>query len=130
MKLDRIKEERPELVGRISYSLHLPQYISFLLTGEKYSDITSIGCHTNLWNFSQDHYHEWVYREGIMDKLAPVMPSSSVIPVPRSSFANPGLASASGQPGHLPPGIGLHDSSAAIIPYPDLFPDPFSPLST
>ncbi|HEX9512260.1 MAG TPA: FGGY family carbohydrate kinase [Puia sp.] len=130
MQLYRIKEERPELFGRISYSLHLPQYISFLLTGEKYSDITSIGCHTNLWNFSQDHYHEWVYREGIMDKLAPVMPSSSVIPVPRSSFANPGLASASGQPGHLPAGIGLHDSSAAMIPYLESFQEPFVLIST
>src|SRR5258708_22828016 len=130
LQLYRIKEARRKLFGRISSSLHLPQYISFLLTGEKYSDITSIGCHTNLWNFSQDHYHEWVYREGIMDKLAPVMPSSSVIPVPRSSFANPGLASASGQPGHLPAGIGLHDSSAAMIPYLDSFQERFVLIST
>ncbi|HWK04914.1 MAG TPA: FGGY family carbohydrate kinase [Puia sp.] len=117
MQLYRIKEEQPELFAKIKYSLHLPQYISFLLTGEKYSEITSIGCHTNLWNFSQDHYHEWVYREGITDKLPPLASSSSVIPVPRS--APPLLA-----------GIGLHDSSAAMIPYLESFQEPFVLIST
>ncbi len=113
MQLYRIKEEQPELFGRIRYSLHLPQYLSFLLTGKACSDITSIGCHTNLWNFAQNHYHEWVYREGIMDKLAPVLPSFSVVPV-----------------GDLPVGIGLHDSSAAMIPYLESFQEPFVLIST
>ena len=113
MQLYRIKEEQPELFGKIRYSLHLPQYLSFLLTGKAYSDITSIGCHTNLWNFSQDHYHEWVYREGITEKLAPVLPSFSVVPVDG-----------------LPVGIGLHDSSAAMIPYLESFHEPFVLIST
>jgi sugar (pentulose or hexulose) kinase len=147
MQLYRIKEEQPELFTKIKYSLHLPQYISFLVTGEKYSEITSIGCHTNLWNFSQNHYHEWVYREGIMDKLAPILPSTSVLPVPRSSFANPGLQAAasrhvdgrsaqpnrslrSGDPDDLLAGIGLHDSSAAMIPYLESFQEPFVLIST
>lgn len=142
MQLYRLKEEQPALFGRISSSLHLPQYLSFLLTGEKYSDITSIGCHTNLWNFSQDHYHEWVYREGITDKLAPLASSSSVIPVPRSAIASQGSsamsrASASGlaDPGadqspHVLAGIGLHDSSAAMIPYLESFQEPFVLIST
>ncbi|HEY4206922.1 MAG TPA: FGGY-family carbohydrate kinase, partial [Puia sp.] len=113
MQLYRIKEEQPELFERIRCSLHLPQYISFLLTGKTYSEITSIGCHTNLWNYSQDHYHEWVYREGITDKLPPVLPSYSVVPV-----------------GDLPVGIGLHDSSAAMIPYLESFQEPFVLIST
>ena len=143
MQLYRIKEEQPELFAKINCSLHLPQYLSFLLTGEKYADITSIGCHTNLWNFSQDHYHEWVYREGITAKLAPLASSSNVIAVPRSTIASQGLleashASASGlagsaAPGQPPPllaGIGLHDSSAAMIPYLESFQEPFVLIST
>src|SRR5882757_111259 len=117
MQLYRIKEEQPELFGRIRYSLHLPQYLSFLLTGKRYSDITSIGCHTNLWNFSQDHYHEWVYREGITDKLAPLRGSDSVLPV---ADIDKGVIS----------GIGLHDSSAAMIPYLESFQEPFVLIST
>lgn len=122
MQLYRIKEEQPELFGRIRYSLHLPQYLSFLLTGKPYSDITSVGCHTNLWNFSQDHYHEWIYREGIVNKLAPLMPSTSVVSVPGSSFGWPG--------NDISVGIGLHDSSAAMIPYLESFQEPFVLLST
>ena len=116
MQLYRTKEERPELFGEIKFALHLPQYLSFLLTGQPCSDITSIGCHTNLWNFSQRHYHEWVYREGIIDKLAPIMPSTSILP---------------SQTGIIPVcGIGLHDSSAAMIPYLESFREPFVLIST
>ncbi|HTI12544.1 MAG TPA: FGGY family carbohydrate kinase [Puia sp.] len=132
MQLYRIKEEQPELFDRIRCSLHLPQYVSFLITGQRYSDITSIGCHTNLWNFSQDHYHEWVYREGITDKLAPLMSSTSVVTIPRpSAIAATGPSSRADRlPGGLPVGIGLHDSSAAMIPYLESFQEPFVLIST
>jgi len=124
MQLYRIKEERPELFLQIQCSLHLPQYLSFLLTGQKYSDITSIGCHTNLWNFSQDHYHEWVYREGIIDKLAPIRGEEEVMSVANSvRKGSPGPAS-------MVSGIGLHDSSAAMIPYLESFQEPFVLIST
>jgi L-fuculokinase len=113
MQLYRIRQERPELFGRINYSLHLPQFLSYLLTGKAVSDITSIGCHTNLWNFSQQHYHEWVYREGLIEKLAPIVPSNSVMPV-----------------GDVLVGVGLHDSSAAMIPYLESFLEPFVLIST
>ena len=117
MQLYRLRELKPELFSRIKYSLHLPQYLSFLLTGQACSDITSIGCHTNLWNFSQSHYHEWVYREGIIDKLAPILPSTSVLPL------LPGF-------GVGVAGIGLHDSSAAIIPYLESFREAWLLIST
>ena len=113
MQLYRIRQERPELFARINYSLHLPQYLSYLLTGKAVSDITSIGCHTNLWNFPQGRYHEWVYREGLIEKLAPIVPSDSVTHV-----------------GDLLVGVGLHDSSAAIIPYLEGFREPFVLIST
>jgi len=116
MQLYRVKAMQPELFGKIQYALHLPQYLSFLLTGQPCSDITSIGCHTNLWNFPQQHYHEWVYREGLIDKLAPIMPSTSVLPV---VSGGPALS-----------GIGLHDSSAAMIPYLESFREPFVLIST
>jgi sugar (pentulose or hexulose) kinase len=146
MQLYRIKELQPELFSRIKYSLHLPQYLSFLLTGQACSDITSIGCHTNLWNFSQSHYHEWVYREGIFDKLAPVLPSTSVHPLLTAAGGGGSAGSRGGGdaaipafpgppfPTGLPPiamaGIGLHDSSSAMIPYLESFREPFVLIST
>lgn len=117
MQLYRIKHTQKEIFKQIAYSLHLPQYISYLLTGKTYSDITSIGCHTNLWNFPQNNYHEWVYREGIIEKLAPIFPSD-------------GITEITALDKKLKAGIGLHDSSAALIPYLTSFREPFVLIST
>ncbi|HEY4108007.1 FGGY-family carbohydrate kinase [Puia sp.] len=134
MQLYRIKEEQPKLFEKIRYALHLPQYLSYLLTRTPCSDITSIGCHTNLWNFSQQHYHEWVYREGIIDKLAPILASTSVLAT--ADYPNSGKPATTGTQiplggARIPLcGIGLHDSSAAMIPYFESFREPFLLIST
>ena len=134
MQLYRIKHQLPDLYASIHCSLHLPQYLSYLLTGKTFSEITSIGCHTNLWNFAQQHYHEWVYREGIIDKLAPIVPSTSVQPlgVGRATAITGGGARsiASGRAAEIVAGVGLHDSSASIIPYLESFREPFVLIST
>jgi sugar (pentulose or hexulose) kinase len=117
MQLYRIKYERPELFKKIKYAFHLPQYLSYLICGGLYSDITSIGCHTNLWDFKKNRYHEWVEKEGILEKLLPIASSDKIIP---SVYA-----------GHnYNAGIGLHDSSAALIPYLLRFNEPFVLIST
>lgn len=117
LQVYRIRMEKPELFEQIRYALHLPQYLSYLISGSVYSDLTSIGCHTALWNFKTRDYHEWVKAEGILDKLAPVAPSDHVVPAafPGNNYAV---------------GIGFHDSSAALIPYLINFQEPFILLST
>jgi sugar (pentulose or hexulose) kinase len=116
MQLYRIKYEKPALFKRIKYALHLPQYMSYLLSGNVCSDITSIGCHTNLWDFRKNDYHEWVYKEGLAEKLPPIEPCDTVT---CSAFGN-----------NYGVGIGLHDSSAALIPYLVNFTQPFVLIST
>jgi sugar (pentulose or hexulose) kinase len=117
MQLYRIKYEKPDVYRRMKYALHLPQYLSFLLSGVACSDITSIGCHTNLWDFTKNDYHDWVKQEGISDKLAPLHACSQVLPAvfPGNSYVV---------------GVGLHDSSAALIPYLVNFHEPFILIST
>ena len=117
MQLYRIKYEKPDLFKEIKWVLHLPQYLSFLISGKVYSDITSIGCHTNLWDFTKNEYHYWVKQEGILEKLAPIVPCTKVTSV--SDEENDYLV-----------GIGLHDSSAALIPYLVNFHEPFILIST
>ena len=117
MQLYRLKYEKPGLFSRIKYALHLPQYMSYLLSGEIFTDVTSLGCHTHLWNFEENNYHRWVYEEGIIEKLAPVAQGDIAVP---STF-----------PGNTyKVGIGLHDSSAALIPYLVNFQEPFVLIST
>ncbi|MBI4945945.1 MAG: carbohydrate kinase [Bacteroidetes bacterium] len=117
MVLFRLKYEKSDLFKSIRYSLHLPQYLSFLITGKMYSDITSIGCHTNLWDFTQHKYHSWLVKEGVDEKLAPIFPSDKVMEVSLSEE-------------FFSVGAGLHDSSSALIPYLKKFQDPFILIST
>jgi len=117
MQLYRLKYARNTLFKRIRYSLHLPQYLSYLATGKAYSDITSIGCHTGLWDFEKKDYHDWVYAEKINEKLAPVFPSTETVELTIHEKI-------------IRSGIGLHDSSAALIPYLASFSEPFVLIST
>ena len=115
LQLYRIKQQYPEKFQGIKYALHLPEYLSYLLTGRSYSNMTSIGCHTMLWDFSKNEYHQWVKSENIDQVLAPIRNGDEVI-----GYYNE----------NIPVGVGLHDSSAAIIPYLRSFTDPFVLIST
>jgi sugar (pentulose or hexulose) kinase len=117
LQLFRLRNEKADVFAKVKYALHLPQYLSFLLTGKYYSDLTSIGCHTAMWDFEKQRYHEWIQHEGIALKLAPIEPANSVYPAlyPGTNFNI---------------GIGLHDSSAALIPYLVNFTEPFILIST
>jgi sugar (pentulose or hexulose) kinase len=117
MQLYRLKYERPDLFRRIRHSLHLPQYISYLFSQRAFTDITSLGCHTGLWDFTKNDYHQWVQREGIDMKLAPLMACNATVEL------NIGKQVLAG-------GCGLHDSSAALIPYLAAFTEPFVLIST
>ena len=115
--LYRVRHDKPVLFEQILYALHLPQFVSFLFTGQPVTDCTSLGCHTMLWDFTKQDYADWVGREGLDDVFGPIVPSDHVVEVPVN--------------GHLVQvGVGLHDSSAALIPYLSAFKEPFVLLST
>lgn len=114
MQIYRLKEEKPDLFAKVKYCLHLPQYLSSVLTHQYFTDITSIGCHTGLWNFKKMKYHKWVTKEGIIDKLPPIQNVEETIKIENE----------------ISVGIGLHDSSSALIPYTINFTKPFVLLST
>jgi len=117
MQLYRLKYEQPDVFSAVSYSLHLPQYLSYILSDKHATDITSLGCHTGLWNFETNSYHYWVAEEEVETKLAPLMKGNALINDPASRR-------------QLPTGVGLHDSSAALIPYLRQFQSPFILIST
>jgi sugar (pentulose or hexulose) kinase len=104
MQLYRLKYEQPEIFKRVAHVLHLPQYLSWLITGKFYTELTSIGCHTNLWNFDKQTYQQWLSNEGVLTLLPEMVPSSSVVHLDYKGK-------------NIVVGIGLHDSSSALIPY-------------
>ena len=117
LQILRLKKQKPEVFEKIKTALHLPQYLSFLVSGKLYSDRTSIGCHTALWDFTKNNYHQWVLDEELDRILAPISQGDVVYPA-----AFPGAT--------YTVGVGLHDSSSALIPYLLNFHEPFILIST
>ncbi|MCU0402087.1 MAG: FGGY family carbohydrate kinase [Algoriphagus sp.] len=112
-----LKHTKPEYFKNVKYCLHLPQYLSLIFTGKMVSDYTSIGCHTGLWDFKKMDYHDWVKREGLEPLLPPILAGDSLLKT------KPEL-------GSIPCGIGVHDSSGALLPYLAQEKEPFALLST
>lgn len=104
LQLFWIKKTKPELYSKIKYSLHLPQYLSYVFTGIPVSEFTSIGCHTVLWDYEKKDYHKWVYKEGIDLKLPPIVSTETSMNINYNGK-------------QLKIGVGIHDSSSALLPY-------------
>lgn len=119
MQLYRLKKEQPNKFELIKTALHLPQFLSFLFTKKIVTDITSLGCHTLLWNYNSNNYHKWVQQEGVLKKLAPLQKSDEVMETFFPAHHK-----------HIKIGIGLHDSSAALVPYIHSFQEPYILIST
>lgn len=113
----RLKKEKPDLFDQVAFALHLPQYLSYLFTDLPVADVTSIGCHTILWDFEQNRYHDWVKRENIFNVMAPIAAADNTVMV---RIKDKDLIS----------GFGMHDSSAALVPYLKQFNEPFVLVST
>src|ERR1035437_10257274 len=97
-----LKSTKPEIFCQIKHILHLPQYLSYTLTGKIYSEHTSIGCHTALWDFDNMCYHPWVKKYGLN------LPE----PVSISTINEVDIEGKK-----LLVGIGIHDSSSSLAPY-------------
>ncbi|MEM1602204.1 MAG: FGGY family carbohydrate kinase [Candidatus Bathyarchaeia archaeon] len=100
-----IRERFPEAFNEIDEILFLPQYLTYALTGFKASEITSIGCHTYLYDIGRS---SWSYvAEGL--KVDVRSPEISKVWEPL------GEAEVHGQRITVSPGI--HDSNACLLPY-------------
>ena len=117
MQLYWLKYDKPALFKKIKYSLHLPQYISYLFTGTFLSEYTSIGCHTAMWDFSKNEYHDWIYKEELNRILPPIVSTEKSFDIDFDGK-------------RIKIGVGIHDSSAALLPYTASIRDKFILLST
>ncbi len=97
-----LKRSKPEVYARVDTVLHFPQYLAFRFSGSKVSEFTSIGCHTAMWDFDHSCYHPWMLKEQI--------------PVPQP-VANSVTTDVIIENRNIKFGIGIHDSSASLVPY-------------
>lgn len=119
LQLYWLKRRKAQWFNSVATALHLPQYLSFLITGQRKAELTSLGCHSAMWDFAKKSYHSWLQEEEMHTRLAAVSKGSEVI---RCSNEFTGE--------EIWVGTGLHDSSAAVNPYLSRFNDPFMIIST
>lgn len=112
-----LKQMKPDIFKQIKWSIHFPQYWTYSFTGIAVSEFTSIGCHTALWDFKKSAYHEWLDREKIHHVLPPIISSDKTFKFKYLDI-------------ELEIGAGIHDSSAALIPYLVKCTEPFLLIST
>jgi len=117
LQLYWLKHHKPEMYRTIWRSLHLPQYFAYLIHGKCFNEITSLGCHTALWDFSRDRSHDWVYAEKIDATLPPVVSTHSYEMISNNNS-------------NTLCGVGIHDSSASLVPYLLAFEESFMLLSS
>ena len=97
-----LKNKKPDVFARVANILNFPQYLSYLLTNKTVAEPTFLGCHTFLWDFDKNQYHEWVKEEGF--ELDQPIDSDTVYEVELAGKK-------------FMAGVGIHDSSASLVPY-------------
>ena len=115
----------PGLMERTARIVTYPQYWGFRLTGVAATEVTSLGCHTDLWNPFEGRFSSLVDRLGIAGKMAPARASGDVLgPV------LPEVAARTGLRPDTPVYCGIHDSNASLLPHVLGRAAPFSVVST
>lgn len=115
----------PHLREKVAHILTYPQYWGWLLTGEMASDVTSLGCHTDLWNPWRGEFSSLVGKLGLAQTIAPTRRSTDILGTLR-----PEIAAATGIAANTPVTCGIHDSNASLYPYILARRAPFSVVST
>ena len=118
------KRFRAEFAGATAILMYA-QYWALRLTGVAANEVTSLGCHTDLWNPWKADFSSLVDTMGWRPLMAPVRPANDLLgPI------QPALARQTGLDPQTPVFCGLHDSNASLLPH--LLSDlpPFSVVST
>lgn len=118
-------QQIPELAAQVMHVVTYPQYWGYLLTGEVACDVTSLGCHTDLWDITTGQPSVLVDRLGLAGKLAPLRGPDEVLGHLRGN-----LALRTGLSPETPVACGIHDSNASLLPHLLGRVAPFGVLST
>lgn len=120
-----LKSQFPNEFKKVASLLTYAQYWAFRLTGVAANEVTSLGCHTDLWRPAEQSFSSLVDELELGDKLAPVRSAFDVLgPV------KPELASNLGLQNSVPVYCGIHDSNASLLPHLMSRKAPFSVVST
>jgi sugar (pentulose or hexulose) kinase len=110
---------------RIETILPYPQYWSYRLTGILATEMTSLGCHTDLWKPFERRYSGLVDERDWHRLMPPLRKANETLgPI------LPELAARTGLKRDCLVGCGIHDSNASLLPHLLAATPPFSVVST
>ncbi len=105
--------------------LPYPQYWVWRLTGRKAAEVTSLGCHTDLWAPAAATYSRLAVREGWDRRFPPLVRAWDTV-----GTLTPDIARRTGIAPTARVVAGIHDSNASLLPHVLSRPAPFAVLST
>lgn len=105
----RLETIDPDL-SRGTRILPWAQYWSWLFSGIAASEVTSLGCHTDLWNPLSGRPSKLAERRGWAERLAPLRGAGEIL-----GTLTPGWVARTGLPADTEVHCGLHDSNAALL---------------
>lgn len=115
----------PDAFAETAAILMYPQFWAYRLSGVAASEMTSLGCHTDLWNPSAADYSSLVDRMGWRRLMAPLRRAHDCLGPVR-----PDVAAKIGVDPGTPIYCGIHDSNASLLPHLHARPSPFAVVST
>jgi sugar (pentulose or hexulose) kinase len=120
-----LARRHPAAFARARHILMYPQYFVWRLTGVALGEATSLGCHGDLWRPAEARPSSLVDRLGWSQLLPPVRRAYEV-----AGSLKPDIAALTGLPSATCVLVGIHDSSASILPHLLTIEPPFTVVST
>jgi sugar (pentulose or hexulose) kinase len=115
----------PDAFRRARAILMYPQYWAWRLTGVMAGEVTSLGCHTDLWAPAAKAYSRLPASQG-WDRLFPALQDAvfTLGPLSKAIAAETGIAEGT------PVACGIHDSNASLLPHIAAHAAPFTVVSS
>jgi L-fuculokinase len=105
-----VQSALPEVFLRTRHILTYPQYWSWRLSGVAASEVTSLGCHSDLWKPAAQSFSNLVLDQGWGALMPPLRPARAVLGTLRQE-----LVEATGLPADCAVICGIHDSNASYL---------------
>lgn len=99
----------PEMFARVRRLLPYPQYWAWRLSGALTCEVTSLGCHSDLWCPARADFSSLAYVEGWAQRFAPLRSAWDT-----AGLLRPEIAIETGLSPDVKICVGLHDTNAAL----------------
>jgi len=104
------QQHYPKLFETAEALLMYPQYWSWRLSGALVSEVSSLGCHTDLWSPTRRNFSSLVASQGWTHLLPPLASAWDSV-----GTLSDAVATESGLPASCRVHVGVHDSNASLL---------------